>query len=33
MAIRSCQRVQPTANSLHANALGEFAGTSGIAHR
>jgi len=33
MAIRPCQRAQPTANSLQANALGEFAGTSSIARR
>ncbi len=28
MAIRPCQRGYTTANSLQANALGEFAGTS-----
>ena len=33
MAIRPCQRGLPTANSLQANALCEFAGTSGIARR
>ena len=33
MAIRPYQRGLPTANSLQANALGEFAGTSSIAHR
>ena len=33
MAIRPCQRGLPTANSLQANTLGEFAGTSSIARR
>ena len=33
MAIRPCQRSQPTANSLQANTLCEFAGTSSIAKR
>ena len=33
MAIRPCQRSWPTANSLQANALCEFAGTSSIAQR
>ena len=28
MAIRPCQRGWPTANSLQANTLGEFAGTA-----
>ena len=28
MAIRPCQRTQPSANSLQADALGEFAGTA-----
>ncbi len=31
--MRPCQRTQPTANSLQANAHGEFAGTSSIANR
>ena len=33
IAIRPCQHTQPTANSLQANAHGEFAGTSCIADR
>jgi hypothetical protein len=33
MAIRPCQQTQPTANSLQADALCEFAGTSSIAFR